>query len=538
MNSDLSAPRRPIQRLPNDLINQIAAGEVVERPASVIKELVENSLDAGATRIDILLTEGGMEAITILDNGHGIPETELALAMERHATSKLRRFADLESLGSFGFRGEALASIASVAEMQIASRTPDMPRCATLTVAYAEPTGPLQFIAGPIGTRVTVTRLFDRLPARLKFLRTPGTEFSHSARVVREIALGNPEIAFFLHHQGKLVHSYPPGDRFSRLKDCMKPAWQPLHIDEEASGMRAEALLSPPDLLSDRGELFLFVNGRPVRQKTLISAVRNAYLQTLGPHHEPSGVLYLDLRREWVDVNVHPQKWEVRIQRQEAVYAWLLARVKRELQALAPPPLPPWEMSATAAPARNHDSPLPLSAPSPRPTRWVGALQDLYWLYETGEGLVIVDRRRLQRYLNHRHLQEKGSQPQALRLPPVKRIGRELVEATRKHLVHLEAIGFRLEAFDDGDVTFQAIPDILTENASEPCLRDCLRLLTSSPSPSARDLLSVLAQHGEDHILKTLSPTTFDPSSFGPDSDTVCFRITWDDLNRKRESPT
>ena len=387
------APR--IQRLPDDLINQIAAGEVVERPSSIIKELVENSLDAGSTRIDILLKDGGIQEISIVDNGVGIPESDLPLAVERHATSKVRTFSDLTQISSFGFRGEALASIASVSELELTSRTAEMSKAACLRVSYSQLSTPLTYQASPPGTRVTMQRLFDRVPARLKFLRSPGTEFSHCAKVVREVALGNPEIAFFLHHQGKLVHSYAPGDRRSRFQDCFKPPWEPLHFSESTEEIAVEGFLSPPQWVADRGELLLYINGRPIRHKTLTSAVRNAYQKTFGPHHEPSGVLYLDIQKDWVDVNVHPQKWEVRLLRQESVYAWLLTQVRRLLERFSrenklfptdTAPFPSlgegksfYQPSGTS-PFSNGT--LSLAGQTPSRYRYLGSLRNEYWVVE------------------------------------------------------------------------------------------------------------------------------------------------------------
>ena len=321
-----------IQRLSDVLISQIAAGEVVERPSSIIKELIENSLDAGARRVDLLLKDGGIAEISVLDDGHGISEVDLPLAIERHATSKVSRLEDLEAIHTFGFRGEALASIASVATLEITSRTAQMEKAASVQVEYGK-VSPVQYVAAPSGTRVTVRGLFEKIPARLKFLRSPGTELSHCTRVLKELALGNPEVAFFLHHQGKLVCSFAAGDRLSRFTDCFKPQWEPLHFEEAATGLSAEGFLSPAHHMADRGEISLFINGRPVRQKTLTSAVRNAYLNTLGPHHEPSGFIFLDVQADWIDVNVHPQKWEVRILRQDSLYAWLMGCLRRLLES-------------------------------------------------------------------------------------------------------------------------------------------------------------------------------------------------------------
>lgn len=446
LDSNPVVPPKRIRRLPEELINQIAAGEVVERPSSIIKELVENSLDAGATRIDILLHEGGTGEISVIDNGHGIEEEDLPLAVERHATSKVTRLHDLESLGTFGFRGEALASMGSVGRLEIVSRTAQMPKASGLCLEYGRLVEPRFYEAAPVGTRVTVKQLFSQIPARLKFLRSPGTEFSHCARLVRDLALGNPSVAFLLHHQGKMVHSYAPGDHYSRFKDCFRPGWEPVFIEDEASGLALKAFLSPHDWYSDRGELFVFINGRCVRHKTIASAIRNAYLEALGPHHEPSGAVYLEIRKDWVDVNVHPQKWEVRILRQDALYAWILTQLRKTLPTI--PETKPLELPAVGVRRPGTIGGL----------KWLGRTER-YLVIEEGEAIHLVDSQVLTEIVM---LEEKPkplsfSPPRMLRVPP------PLRPILFEQSGALRELAFQLEVFEGGDVAVKAAPYPVTE---------------------------------------------------------------------------
>jgi DNA mismatch repair protein MutL len=326
-----SAGLSRIAKIPDLLINQIAAGEVVERPASALKELLENSIDAHSRRIEVWLKDGGMSELTVVDDGAGIHPEDLTLCLERHATSKIRESAELESIATYGFRGEALASIASVAEVELKSRPRGFEKGVALSVHYGVAQSEPRPVGSPPGTSITVKGLFHRLPARQKFLRSASTEFSHCARIVKELAVGNPQVAFSLHHQGRLISKYTAPLRKERIFEAFEWDWVPLHIEEEAPGLALDAYLTPGDKTQNRGECLLFVNQRPVKNRGLLSAVRQAYLSTLGPHHEPSGVIYLDIRKDWVDVNVHPQKTEVRCLKQETLYGWIVSAIRKAI---------------------------------------------------------------------------------------------------------------------------------------------------------------------------------------------------------------
>ncbi|MCC8391905.1 DNA mismatch repair endonuclease MutL [Paraburkholderia sp. MMS20-SJTR3] len=323
-------PLRAIQPLPDQLISQIAAGEVVERPASVVKELVENALDAGAQTLRVLLDEGGVKRISITDDGCGIPENELVLALTRHATSKIRSLAELEAVGTLGFRGEALASIASVAEMSITSRTADAPHAVRIDAQ----TGVLSPAAGTQGTTIEVRELYFNTPARRKFLKSEQTELGHCLEQIRRAALARPDVAISVLHNGKAVEhwnaSEPPVRVAKILGDTFATAHLPL--DEAAGPLAVYGCAGLPTASRGRADQqYFFVNGRFVRDKLLTHAVRAAYEDVLHGERYPSYVLFLDLPPEGVDVNVHPSKIEVRFRDSRSIHQFVFHAVQRAL---------------------------------------------------------------------------------------------------------------------------------------------------------------------------------------------------------------
>ncbi|EOW1320951.1 DNA mismatch repair endonuclease MutL [Raoultella ornithinolytica] len=335
----------PIQVLPPQLANQIAAGEVVERPASVVKELVENSLDAGATRIDI--ERGGAKLIRIRDNGCGIKKDELALALARHATSKIATLDDLEAIISLGFRGEALASISSVARLTLTSRTAEQQEA---WQAYAE--GRDQEVtvkpaAHPVGTTLEVLDLFYNTPARRKFMRTEKTEFGHIDEIVRRIALARFDVTINLSHNGKAVRQYravPEGGQRERrlgaicgmpfLEHALAIEWQ--HGDLTLRGWVADPLHTNPTLAEIQ---YCYVNGRMMRDRLINHAIRQACEDKLGADQQPAFVLYLEIDPHQVDVNVHPAKHEVRFHQSRLVHDFIYQGVLSVLQQQLNAPL-------------------------------------------------------------------------------------------------------------------------------------------------------------------------------------------------------
>jgi DNA mismatch repair protein MutL len=323
-------PLRAIQPLPDQLISQIAAGEVVERPASVVKELLENALDAGAQTLRIMLDEGGVKRISITDDGCGIPENELALALMRHATSKIRSLAELEAVATLGFRGEALASIASVAQMTITSRTADAPHAMRVDAQ----TGVLSPAAGTQGTTIEVRELYFNTPARRKFLKSEQTELGHCLEQIRRVALARPDVAISVLHNGKAVEHWNASEPPVRVAKILGETFATAHLplDESAGPLAVYGCAGLPTASRGRSDQqYFFVNGRFVRDKLLTHAVRAAYEDVLHGDRYPSYVLFLDLPPEAVDVNVHPSKIEVRFRDSRSIHQFVFHAVQRAL---------------------------------------------------------------------------------------------------------------------------------------------------------------------------------------------------------------
>ncbi|WP_210397566.1 DNA mismatch repair endonuclease MutL [Motiliproteus sediminis] len=332
-----------IQLLSPRLANQIAAGEVVERPASVVKELLENSIDAGADRIELDVDQGGVKRIRLRDNGNGIPRDDLALALSRHATSKIRDLDDLEAVATLGFRGEALASISSVSRLTLTSRSADSAEAWQVVAEGREMEAAVKPAAHPQGTSVEVCDLFFNTPARRKFLRTEKTEFGHLEEVVKRLALSRYDVGFQLSHNGRVIHQLRPAaseqEQLRRVASLCSTGFidNAIALDVEASGLRLWGWVGLPTFSRSQADLqYFFVNGRAIRDKLVAHAVRQAYRDVLYGGRHPTFVLYLELNPADVDVNVHPTKHEVRFRDGRLVHDFLFRTLHRGLAEVSP----------------------------------------------------------------------------------------------------------------------------------------------------------------------------------------------------------
>ena len=322
-----------IRLLPDQLISQIAAGEVVERPASALKELLENSLDAGASEISVVLMQGGVKQLKVTDNGSGIAQDDLAMALTRHATSKIFSLEDLEAVASLGFRGEALASIASVSRTQISSRETNTKHAWRIASNGSE-IAPLEPAALDCGTIIEVNDLYFNTPARRKFLKQEATEFGHCEAAFERVALSRPDVSFMLQHNGRAISRYstsPANKRFAEVLGTEFSA-ESISVEEEAAGLKLWGVIAKPTFSrNSRDTQYVYVNGRFVRDKLLSHAIRQAYQDVLHHDRHPAYVLFLELDPSLVDVNVHPAKTEVRFRDGQAIHRFVFHSLHKAL---------------------------------------------------------------------------------------------------------------------------------------------------------------------------------------------------------------
>lgn len=325
----------PIQLLPDQLISQIAAGEVVERPASALKELLENSLDAGSTEVQVSLLQGGIKQLRVADNGAGVAKEELALALTRHATSKISSLEDLEAVASLGFRGEALASIASISRTQLLSRQMDSKHAWRIASEGSEISA-IEPAALDAGTIIEVTDLYFNTPARRKFLKTEATEFGHCEEAFNRIALSRPDVSFMLQHNGRALSRFAVGQPERRFTDVLGSefAAESFSVDESSAGLRLWGMAAKPTFnRNTRDTQYVYVNGRFVRDKLISHAIRQAYQDVLHHDRHPAFVLFLELDPTLVDVNVHPAKTEVRFRDAQAIHRFIFHSLNKALAA-------------------------------------------------------------------------------------------------------------------------------------------------------------------------------------------------------------
>ena len=500
-----------IRRLPEHLVNRIAAGEVVERPASALKELVENAIDAGAERVIVRLSDGGLAGIEVIDDGCGMAPDEIALALERHATSKLPDDA-IDAVETLGFRGEALPSIASVSTLRIESRVRGADGWAR-TVDNGKVTGEGP-AALPPGTRIRMDGLFDRVPARKKFLRTGRSEYAGCADVVRRLAMARPEIGFTLEHDGRRIFAVPPGEtrpqRVSALTDRAL-AENSIAIDYVREEVRLGGVAGLPTF--NRGvadHQYLFVNGRPVKDRLLIGAVRGAYQDLLARDRHPVVALFVDLPLSEVDVNVHPAKTEVRFRDSGMIRGMIVSGLRDALdraghrssqaarpvtwtsELTSPPPYPSesWGPASTAfptgpqlslgngnvrapqldyrvAPAARAE---PAWQPPPEQQSFPlgvarGQVAATYIVAEAEDGLVLVDQHaaheRLVLERMRRAVADGGVARQALLLPEVVELDEVACDRLEERIGELSEMGLELERFGPKAMLVRATPALL-----------------------------------------------------------------------------
>jgi DNA mismatch repair protein MutL len=516
-----------IRVLPELLVSQIAAGEVVERPASVLKELIENSIDAGASAITVTLDEGGMRRVQVEDDGEGIARDDLPLALARHATSKIRSLGDLEGVATMGFRGEALASIASVSRVSIASRTGHAPHGASITAEGAQ-LGEVAPAARAQGTTVSVADLYFNTPARRKFLRTEATELGHCDEAFRRVALARCDVAFTLKHNGRVnrhLRAQALADRAAMLLgEELVAASVP--IEARSGGLALTGLAGLPQAAKPRADAqYFFVNGRFVRDRVLAHAVREAYSQLLHGERQPAYVLFLQIDPRAVDVNVHPAKTEVRFRDSRAVHQFVKHALERALSpSAAEAPVSYASISAPvftggqqqafglAQPVAAYQafmgSALPAALPQAEKAPPLGyalaQLHGVYILAQNEAGLVLVDmhaaHERIVMEKLKRNLDAGAVQRQALLVPAVLSAEALDIATAEENREVLEHLGLELAASGPNELSVRAAPAALAAGDIPALTRDVLREIREfggSEALSARqnELLATMACH-------------------------------------------
>jgi DNA mismatch repair protein MutL len=540
-----------IKPLPDHLVNQIAAGEVVERPSSVVKELVENSLDAGAAHVAVSLQQGGRRSIRVVDDGSGISREDLPLALQRHATSKISSLSELERVVTMGFRGEALPSIASVSRLDLASRHAEEEHGWAVSVRRGE-VSEVKPSAVRKGTRIEVGDLFFNVPARRKFLRAERTEFRHVDQLLRRFALARFDVGFELEHNGKSVSALPPAvseaDRERRLqrvmgKDFLEHA---VRISDERGGFRLEGWVAEPRYNRAQADRqFFFVNGRAVRDRVIAHAVRSAYQDVLYHGRHPAFVLYLELPPEAVDVNVHPQKHEVRFRESRAVHNFLYSTLNRALAgtgsgAVRPgaglghgggstnaPSADAFAQAGMGLPVREQMNAYaqvlgaaPGQAGPGRPGGLepqageedvpplgfaLAQLHGVYILSQNTRGLVLTDMHAAHERITYERLKTRhsgeGIRTQRLLVPVDTAVSEAEADLAEQHGAELRSLGLVVDRSGPESVVLRAVPALLADTDAAQLLRDVIADMgrqgdSARVEEETNEILSTMACHG------------------------------------------
>jgi DNA mismatch repair protein MutL len=536
----------PIRTLPPQLINQIAAGEVVERPASVIKELVENSLDAGARHIEIEIEQGGIKRLRVRDDGVGIAQQELNLALSRHATSKVSQFEDLESLQSMGFRGEALPSISSVSRLRLISRHQDADRAWEVNGDGSEQTLQSKPAAHPQGTSVEVRDLFYNTPARRKFLRTEKTEFGHIQALVQRLALARFDVGFTLQHNRRAIFSLPPCDdqqqREKRLVELLGRQFleQALPIQEQVGDFLLSGWVARPGFSRSQADMqYFYVNQRMIRDKLVTHAVRQGFQDVLYHGRHPAYVLFFNLDPQKVDVNVHPTKHEVRFRDSRSVHDFIFRALHRLLAETRPQPSaesPQTDSVALLQPATAPQVPLGRRYATPRqqgldwrlaerPAAYqagfsaqqpvspdhsgvdtdrepaeqtvpplgyaLAQLHGIYILAQNQNGLILVDMHAAHERITYERLKQRyhgdGISHQPLLVPISVSVSCREADLAEDALDVLQQMGFEVSRSGRESLAIRSIPSMLQG---------------ADPEKMLRDILSDLIEHGSSQRVK------------------------------------
>jgi len=555
-----------IQRLDIRLANQIAAGEVVERPASVVKELVENALDAGSTRIDIDIEQGGVKLIRVRDNGDGIHSDDLPLALLRHATSKIHDLEDLEAVATLGFRGEALASIASVSRLTLSTSANDSGVGHSVSSEGRDMEAVIEAAAHARGTTVEVRDLFFNTPARRKFLKTEQTEFSHLEETVKRLALANPDVALSLHHNGRQIHGLRAATEElewrRRLTSLCGPAFMEhaIPVQIEHTGLRLRGWLGLPTFSRAQADLqYFYVNGRMVRDRVVTHAVRQAYADVLFHGRHPAYVLFFELDPGAVDVNVHPTKHEVRFREQRHVHDFLFRSLHRVIAELKPQDQAPAETTAVFqaeglrdqaplalpvgagnfsgngfagrgvaesraayVPAFDFQRPAATAAMSLEQTPGevpplgfaMAQLHGIYILAQNADGMIVVDMHAAHERITYERLKNSldagalASQP--LLVPLSLAISTREADLAENEQEFFRRLGLELERMGPETVLVRSVPVILGQARAEALVRDVLADLavhgqTRRIEETQNELLATMACHGSVRAGRTLS---------------------------------
>ncbi len=545
-----------IQVLPDELINQIAAGEVIERPASVVKELVENSLDAGSRRLAVELERGGCGLIRVRDDGVGIQPHEIGTALARHATSKIASLDDLENIATLGFRGEALPSIASVSRLSLTSRSADAPHAWCVEARDGVLSAPTP-ASHPPGTSVEVRDLFFNVPARRKFLRSEATEYQHVVRMLERLALSRFDVGFTLAHNGKDIWTLPaahsPAERLARVaKVCGDDfAAHVIELRHETESLRLTGWLALPTFSRSQSDLqFAFLNGRFVRDKLVAGATRLAYQDVLFNGRFSAYLLYLELDPTLVDVNAHPQKLEVRFRESRLVHDFLFRTVERALAGtrptresagsatfshLASPAQARFVLpesralhlgvdayrsflqadgAAAVADAANPSISGAYPGDAAAPLGYaIAQLHGIYILAQTADGMVLVDMHAAHErvmYEGMKKLLTGPSAQQRLLVPEVMPVSIAQAEAAEAHAGEFAALGFDVTRLAPGQLALRAVPSLLTGRDPASVVRDVLSDLVETGhsrrvEESINHLLGTMACHAAVRAQRSLT---------------------------------